>query len=432
MKQREQQRLIRLPYPHQGQQTVIQNAKRFNWLAAGRRWRKTTLAMSIAVEAAARGGSYIWGAPTFDQVRIGFAETKRALANVAEFNLSRMTATLPNGEIVFRSLDNPDNVRGHTADGVIIDEAPFVKPAAWREVLRPMLIDTEGWAWLIGTPSGHNWFWQEWIAAPEQDDSIAWQIPTVGVRVEAGQLIHDPHPLENPDVPFSEIARLWAQMPERTFQQEILAQFMESGGGVFRRIMEAATAIEQDEAIGGHEYIIGVDWGQSRDFTVLAVVDISESALVYLDRFNQIDYTVQRGRLLALAERFRPVSIIAELNAMGTPIVEQLQRDGLPMMGFMTTNATKAAAIDGLALAFERGDLAILSDPVLLGELQAYEMSKSKTGLRTFSAPSGIHDDTVMALAIGWSGVGGRGATWKNLQGLGSVDGYERWYTEDA
>jgi hypothetical protein len=71
----------------------------------------------------------------------------------------------------------------------------------------------------------------------------------------------------------------------------------------------------------------------------------------------------------------------------------------------MTTNATKAAAIDALALAFERGDLAVLNDPVLIGELQAYEMSKTKTGLRSFSAPAGMHDDTVMALALAYSGI---------------------------
>ena len=60
-----------------------------------------------------------------------------------------MTVTLPNaGRIVFRSLDNPDNARGHTADGVVIDEVGHIKPAAWYEVLRPMLIDTGGWGLL--------------------------------------------------------------------------------------------------------------------------------------------------------------------------------------------------------------------------------------------------------------------------------------------
>ena len=92
-----EKKAIRLPYPHPGQQHVRAYARRFNWLAAGRRWRKTTLAVALTVEAAATGGTYIWGAPTFDQVRIGFNETKRALANYGVFNQSRMTVTLPGG-----------------------------------------------------------------------------------------------------------------------------------------------------------------------------------------------------------------------------------------------------------------------------------------------------------------------------------------------
>ena len=74
---------IRLPYPHAGQQVVRRQARRFNWLAAGRRWRKTTMAMTISVEAAAAGQTVIWGAPTYNQVRIGMEETRRAAASAA-------------------------------------------------------------------------------------------------------------------------------------------------------------------------------------------------------------------------------------------------------------------------------------------------------------------------------------------------------------
>lgn len=362
--------------------------------------------MSIVVEAALRGGTYIWGAPTYDQVRIGMNEVKRALSAAGIMNLSRMTAELPQtgGTIIFRSLDNPDNVRGYTADGVVMDEAAFIKGDAWIEVLRPMLIDTGGWAWGIGTPKGRNWFHQEFSKAQDHDDYMAWQIPTRGVKVVDGELIHDPHPLENPDVPFSEIVQMWRQMPERVFEQEILGIFHEELGSVFRRVMEAATATEQDNATAGHQYVMGIDWARSQDFTVIAVVDATARELVFLDRFNQIDYNVQRGRVIAACERFKPERVIAETNAMGQPMVEQLLRDGLPVEGFTTTNATKAAIIDALALAFEQGALAILPEPVLINELQSYEMERTAAGLMRYSAPAGQHDDTVMALAMAWYG----------------------------
>ena len=375
-------------------------------LAVVEGWRKTTLAMAICVEAAATGGTYIWGAPTFDQVRISFKETQRAARNVADFNLSRMVVTFPNGgEIVFRSLDNPDNARGYTADGVVIDESGVVKAEAWYEVLRPMLIDTNGWAWLIGTPKGRNWFWNEFQKANDHADYAAWQVPTLGVALQGGQLVRKPHPLENPDVPFAEIEQLHRTLSERVFEQEILAQFVDISGGVFRRVAEAATAEAQDSAIDGHEYIIGCDWGKLNDFSVFSVIDTTTSELVYLDRFNQIDYAVQLSRLQALTQRFNPYSIIVERNSIGEPLIEQLYRMGLPVQPFQTTNATKSQAIDALALAFERGELRILSDAVLIAELQAYEMERLPSGMMRYNAPAGMHDDCVMSLALAYQGI---------------------------
>jgi hypothetical protein len=136
-----------------------------------------------------------------------------------------------------------------------------------------------------------------------------------------------------------------------------------------------------------------------------------------LERFNQIDYAVQVGRLRALCERFRPAVVVAERNSIGEPLIEQLQREGMPVQPFQTTNASKTVAIEALALAFERGEIAILADPVLVGELQAYEMERLPSGLVRYSAPAGMHDDTVMALALAWSGMGQAPSFGPNIWG---------------
>ena len=99
--------------------------------------------------------------------------------------------------------------------------------------------------------------------------------------------------------------------------------------------------------------------------------------------------------------------ICAETNSMGEPVVEQLKADGLPVAGFLTTGPSKAAIIQGLALAFERGTIVIPDDPVLIGELQAFEGTRTPSGHMRYAAPSGLHDDTVMALAIGWAALTG-------------------------
>jgi len=381
------------------------------------------MVMSIAVEAALRGGRYIWGAPTYDQVRVGWDETRHALGRAATFNEGKMQCDMPTGgRIIYRSLDNPDNARGHSADGVIVDEVADVAPEAWVEVLRPMLIDTGGWAWLLGTPKGRNWLYQLWHNSQGLADWGTFHAPTLGVSIGAGGLARQPHPLENPHVPFAEIEQLWRSMPERVFRQEILAEFVEDGGGVFRRVRECATAERQDKAVEGHYYVFGVDWARTNDYTVISVVDVSLGELVYLDRFSQIDYHTQTNRLVALYERFSPTLIISEGNSMGGPLTEDLQARGLPVRRFDTTQVSKAVIIQGLELAFERGTIRIPPDDApggdangsaLIAELESYEQERLQSGIR-YGAPSGGHDDCVMSLALAWSHAAraGGGAFW--------------------
>jgi len=117
---------------------------------------------------------------------------------------------------------------------------------------------------------------------------------------------------------------------------------------------------------------------------------------------------VQCERLKALCEQWQPVQIIAEQNSIGQVVIEQLTREGLRIQPFTTSNASKGQAIEALALAFERGDIRILNDPVLVSELVAYQAERLPSGLMRYGAPSGQHDDTVMALAMAWSAVSGQ------------------------
>lgn len=378
--------------------------------------------MMLAAEGGIRGDPILWGAPTFGQCEIGWRELQRACAGSARFARNRMEVTFPSGGIVtFRSLDDPDNARGLTANGVVIDEAPLIQERAWYEVIRPIISDTDGWAFLMGTPKGKNFFWRESVQAKNRPDSVAFQAPTLGVKKTVyGALERTPHELENPFFKFSEAQLLADTMTEQTFQQEFLAQFVDSGGGVFRHVTDAPRSKLQARGEPGHHYVMGVDWGKYNDFTVITVLDLTTThtaphavigspwdqremqiaEVCYLDRFNQVDYTVQMGRLLAAAEKFRPQVIVAERNAAGEPLLEVMQRMNLPVWPFVTGPATKALAIDALALALERGQVALPDHDVLLNELMAYDAERLPAGGLRYSAPEGLHDDCVMSLAI--------------------------------
>lgn len=366
--------------------------------------------MAIAVEAAAQGLPVVWGAPTYDQVRVGWDETRHAAGQVAHFVVQRMSAEFPTGGVIlFRSLDDPDNARGHTAAGVVIDEVGDVKPEAWYEVLRPMLIDTGGWAWMIGTPKGRNWFYKEHRNALDRTDSMSWQVPTLGCEVVDGVLVRKAHPLENPDIPFSEIQQIYHDTPLDTFRQEILAEFVEHQGSVFRNLLACLNAPMDatPEQHRGHRIVLGADWGKQADFSALSVVCADCGQELALDRFNQIDYHFQRARLVALAQRWGVGTIEGEANAMGEPILEELRRDPalerVQVVAFQTTATSKPPLIESLALAFERTEAQWLDNPTATAELEAYERKASAiTGRPQYSAPEGMNDDTVMARALAW------------------------------
>jgi len=79
---------------------------------------------------------------------------------IVKANQSELWVELVNGaKIRLFGADNPDALRGLYLDGVVLDEYADMKPRLWGEIVRPLLSDRQGWATFIGTPKGHNAFY---------------------------------------------------------------------------------------------------------------------------------------------------------------------------------------------------------------------------------------------------------------------------------
>ena len=187
------------------------------------------------------------------------------------------------------------------------------------------------------------------------------------------------------------------------FRQEYLAEFIDDSGGVFRRVQEAAV-LEPKEYEQGRQYVAGVDVAASVDFTVVTVLDAETKEMVYLDRFNRVDYPVLIDRLEAVYKRYHLTSMVVESNSIGRPVIDELVARGLNIVPFTTTSATKQAIIQNLQAAFENGQILVLNDQILVGELLSFESKRNASGGFSYSAPDGMHDDCVLSLAIAWHG----------------------------
>ncbi len=379
------------------QTTIATHPAKIKVICSGRRWGKSILGGVLVMNVLRQHGRVAWVVPNYKNGRALWRWARSVAAPLGRtFDISKTDRTIGTsrgGFFGIFSADNADAIRGEWFHLVVIDEAARVPEDAWADAIQPTLADADGDAILISTPNGKNWFWHEWLRGQAGGDAQSWQAPTAA----------------NPDPRIQRAAELARErVPERTYQQEWLAAFVEDGS-IFRGVTACATATRQARQ-EGHSYVMGCDWGKYNDYTVLTVLDATTHAMVALDRFNQIDYRLQLERVKVLAERYQPEVIIAEKNAMGDPITEQLYYEhGLPIQPFTTTNQSKAKIIDALSLAFERQSIGILDDGTLIGELQAYAAERLPGGLLRYSAPANGHDDMVMSLALCWYGT-----TWVN------------------
>jgi hypothetical protein len=383
---------LEIPRPYPLQQEILDSPASRKVICAGRRAGKTHLATVAAITAFLQGKRVLLSSTSQDQADVFWRYLKRwtrPLLSVAYKNETKRILALGEGEIRVKTGRNADALRGDNVGVLVLDECARLDPQAWFEVGAPMLADTNGTAWFISTPDRRNWFFQLYQRAidPAETNWAGWQFATTA----------------NPHLKPDALAMLIADMTAEGYAQEIEAQFLEGAGAIFRNVSECSTG-ERAEPYAG-EFIMGVDFAQSHDFTVCSVMDVGTRTQVDCDRFNRMPWLNQRARIEALAAKWQPRQIIAERNSAGGPVVEELQRSGLPVVGFDTTAQTKPALIQSLQLAFERREIVALRDPVQMGELMAYEVAWTTTGRPQYSAPEGLHDDTVMALALAWHGV---------------------------
>lgn len=370
---------------------ILQHPARFKVLNGGRRGGKTSTAIDGSLEDASEGRRVWYSALTYKNVQNVWRELVKRTRRVPGIEVSKslMELRFPNGGYIgVRSLQEPDNLRGDGLDRHYIDEYAFVHPDAYPLVLEPMLLERKGGAWFMSSPNGMNHHYALYNKA------------TSGLDLEYGAFKLTAY--DNPIVDHAELERIKANVPEHVWLQEYLGEFLPDGGAVFRNVRSCATAAVLDKPIPGHQYIIAGDLAKVNDFSWFMVGDVTTKEVVNTaQRFNQIDYTIQLDRLEALCKVWTPIAVILESN-IEKMLIEQAQRRGLPVIPFQTTQGTKQVIIDNLALGFEQGAFKIPADETLIGELQAYQIDKTPSGLVKYGAPPGLHDDGVMALALWW------------------------------
>tara|TARA_R110002051_G_C8715301_1_gene496059 strand:+ start:61 stop:1146 length:1086 start_codon:yes stop_codon:yes gene_type:complete len=138
---------------------------------------------------------------------------------VAKKNESELTLYLKNGSMItLKGSDNRDSLRGRAIDFLVLDEAAQIHPSVFFEVLRPALSDRNGHALFAGTPMGLGNFLKDLYDNALVDDN--WE-SFHATTFEGGFVTEE------------EIEEAKHILDSRTFAQEMLADFIESGQKIF-------------------------------------------------------------------------------------------------------------------------------------------------------------------------------------------------------
>lgn len=339
----------------------------------------------LAEQALTKGGKgrlFWWVAPSYRQAEIAHERMMLRLPEeVYTPNYSDLSLTLANGSrIEFRTGENPDRLFGFEVWAAVIDEASRVREDAYNAV-RSTTTVTRGPIRAIGNVRGKsNWFYNMARRAEVGEKGLAYHKLTAYDAVDAGVIDAE------------EIEEARRQLPEHVFRELYLAEPSDDGGNPF-----GLAAIRECVC---HEYSAhpsaraGVDLARSVDFT----------AIVMLDKFGQA--TLVEHFQMPWAETMQRVSdtvgrvpALIDATGVGDPVVEDLQRRfGMVAEGFKYSATSKQALMERLALAIQRKEIKFPDGP-LVTELEAFEYEVTRTGVK-YSAPSGMHDDLVNALAL--------------------------------
>jgi hypothetical protein len=272
----------------------------------------------------------------------------------------------------------------------------------WHFVLRPTIAQTLGWAVFVSTPKGRNWFYDLYTRGLDglEPDYVSLSFPSNA----------------SPFFPASEWEDARRTLPSDVFRQEYMAEFLEDSAGVFRNVDACLTPVRSQKP----RFVIGCDVAKHTDFTVLIAMDERTGDCHAIDRFNHLDWPVQKDRILSFVRRYRG-RLILDATGVGDPIYDDLKRVYSDVEGFKLTPSSKTELIQRLIVAVEQrrvswpvGGGQLAGSPpsrkaseggcsdweVLTAEMKRYEYAISPSGGISYNAPSGYHDDCVIALAL--------------------------------
>ena len=373
--------------PHEKQKLIhhsINNEPyKYYILNIGRQFGKSMLGINQLLYWAIndKGCNIAWVTPIYKQGKKVFDEIEKATikSGLFEFNRSDLTIQGFGSKINFFSGERPDNIRGNTFDYLIIDEYAFTRSELWDEVLSATVLVKGKKVIFISTPNAKNHFYKMSLMANYDNRYKYFKYTSY----------------DNPMINHLDLDERKQNLPKHIFEQEYLAEFLDNGSGLFTNVNECIRLANTSTKFYG-----GLDIGRADDYTVLSIIN-ENNEMVYCERWRQDEWTNIINKVANKINEFGATTYV-EVNNQGDVFFEMLKKKvGNKIFPFVTTSKSKPIMIEDLAVLFEQKNVSILDINWLIDELNAFTYTyNSQTRNVQYSAPAGVHDDSVISLAL--------------------------------
>lgn len=345
-------------------------------------------------EAFNRVGTYYYFLPTYSQAKKviwdnidndGFRMLDHIPKELIKgTNATELKIELMNGSII--QLIGADEFKksgvGTNPIGVVFSEYSITDPQAWRFV-SPILAVNGGWAIFNFTPRGQN---HAWTLLQQAKENPKWFTEIL--------TINDTKVLTDEGLEEEKKTN-----PQDIIEQEYYCKFIEGAGAFFKRVNENVY-LADDKEIEGHKYQLGVDWAKTQDYTVITPFDLTTFKVLKQDRFNQIDYNLQKSRLETAYLRYFKPMVNMDSTGVGEPIYDDLCQRSMRLFPYKFTEQSRRDLLVNLQLLLEQNRIKIPNEETLVNELLSFRYTVNEKGRTRIEVPEGIHDDCVFSLAL--------------------------------
>lgn len=311
-------------HPRRWQREVLQGLSqhRFGVAVAHRRAGKTE-AMCLRLLLAAMTLNRPHPAPLLGYLAPYLNQAKAVAWNRLKFyarglpglkiNESELLITLWNGAAIrLFGADYPDRLRGLGFDGVVLDEVAGMRPETWPAVVLPALSDRGGWAAFIGTPKGHNAFYQIFNESMTKEGWFCGFYPAEKTGIFTPE----------------DLKKLRAEMGDNLFQQEYLCDFSAEVSDVFIDFQAVHEAMTAPRPASNHApLVLGLDvarFGDDRTVLLRRRGRVVET----IDVWRGLDLMHTAARTGQVLTQENPAALFVDAVGLGAGVVDRLRELG--------------------------------------------------------------------------------------------------------